>query len=171
MGLIRFFASGAAAIAMLAAAVSHAPAGAQEAGFLGNREYKICLGLAAREPEQAFEHSLRWQDSGGGEAALHCSAIALINLSATMRSGRGTRLEKRCPRKSMPDDTPPNPWSPKSWPMPGIAWQQAWRIWTKRWRYKTARLELSEANNPDILTDRAVTFFSAGTNTGKQSTI
>ena len=152
MGLIRFIASGAAAIAVMAAAVSHAPAIAQEAGFLGNREYKICLGLAAREPEQAFEHSLRWQDSGGGEAALHCSAVALFNIGHFDQAAE--RLEALA--KKMPDETPPSVVA-EILAHAGIAWQQHGDL-DKALAVQNGALELSEAN-PDILTDRAVTRF------------
>ena len=41
-------------------------------------EYDRCLARAAREPEAAYEDAMGWaRTRGGGEAALHCAAIAL----------------------------------------------------------------------------------------------
>lgn len=125
----------------------------QQTDFLSNREYQICLSLAVREPEEAFEHSLRWHDAGGGDAALHCSAIALINLGHYPEAA--TRLEKLA--RGMPDDTPPNVVA-EIMAHSGIAWQQAGDL-DKALEVQSSALELSP-NNPDILTDRAVTFFS-----------
>ena len=129
------------------------PAAAQQTDFLADREYRICLSLAAREPEEAFEHSLRWHDAGGGDAALHCSAIALINLGHYAEAA--TRLEKLA--RGMPDDTPPNVVA-EIFAHAGIAWQQADNL-DRALEIQNSALELSP-NNPDILTDRAITFFS-----------
>jgi len=41
-------------------------------------EYKACLKLTKREPEMAFESALSWLVQGGGFAARHCAALALI---------------------------------------------------------------------------------------------
>jgi tetratricopeptide (TPR) repeat protein len=44
------------------------------------QEYKACLVLAKKNPEAGWEEALTWQSLGGGEAARHCAAIALIGL-------------------------------------------------------------------------------------------
>ena len=129
------------------------PALAQQNDFLSNREYQICLSLAVRTPEEGFEHSLRWHDAGGGEAALHCSAIALINLGHYEEAA--SRLEKLA--LGMTEETPPNVVA-EILAHAAIAWQQADNP-GKALDVQNSALELSP-NNPDILTDRAVTFFS-----------
>ncbi len=44
------------------------------------RAYATCMALAQRDPEEAFESALAWRDMGGGDAARHCAATALIGL-------------------------------------------------------------------------------------------
>lgn len=46
----------------------------------GPAEYRTCLILAKQKPEQGWEEALAWQSLGGGEAARHCAAVALIGL-------------------------------------------------------------------------------------------
>lgn len=43
-------------------------------------QYKACMALAKKSPEEAFESALNWRDLGGGDAAEHCVAAALIGL-------------------------------------------------------------------------------------------
>lgn len=132
---------------------ANASAPAQQTDFLSNREYQICLSLAVRAPEEAFEHSLRWHDAGGGNAALHCSAIALINLGHFPEGAQ--RLEDLA--RGMPDDTPPNVVA-EILAHTSIAWQQADML-DRALETQNSALDLSP-NNPDILTDRAITYFS-----------
>jgi len=42
--------------------------------------YQLCLSTARTYPEQGFELAGRWEGLGGGEAAKHCAAVALIGL-------------------------------------------------------------------------------------------
>jgi len=42
--------------------------------------YDGCLSRARETPEQGLEQALAWRDAGGGDAARHCVAIALLNL-------------------------------------------------------------------------------------------
>jgi tetratricopeptide (TPR) repeat protein len=44
------------------------------------QRYDHCLKLAKIDPDTAYEDSLQWHDAGGGAAAVHCSALALIQL-------------------------------------------------------------------------------------------
>ncbi|MGE5505766.1 MAG: tetratricopeptide repeat protein [Actinomycetota bacterium] len=43
-------------------------------------EYRKCFVLARTQPEQGWEEALAWASLGGGEAARHCGAVALIGL-------------------------------------------------------------------------------------------
>lgn len=65
------------------------PAVAESIG--GPEEYRICLTLAKQKPEQGWEEALAWQSLGGGEAARHCAAVALIGLGKYGEAA--TRLE------------------------------------------------------------------------------
>lgn len=44
------------------------------------REYKVCMRLAKSDPQKAFDTALNWHGFGGGDAANHCIAVALIGL-------------------------------------------------------------------------------------------
>jgi len=43
-------------------------------------KYSICMKLAKVNPDQAFEAAITWRDSGGGDPARHCTAMALVGL-------------------------------------------------------------------------------------------
>jgi tetratricopeptide (TPR) repeat protein len=43
-------------------------------------KYQRCILLSKTDPDAAFDMSLAWQDFGGGEAAGHCIAAALVGL-------------------------------------------------------------------------------------------
>lgn len=55
------------------------------------RQYRACLGLVYRTPEDAFESALAWHGLGGGVAAQHCAALAQIQLRQYANAAR--RLE------------------------------------------------------------------------------
>lgn len=57
----------------------------------GPQEYRNCLILAKTKPEQGWEEAIAWQSLGGGEAARHCAAVALIGLAKYGEAA--TRLE------------------------------------------------------------------------------
>jgi len=59
---------------------------------LGEGSYENCMRLARNDPEQAFETALSWQDMGGGAAARHCVAVAMIGLGQYAPAAK--RLEK-----------------------------------------------------------------------------
>ena len=44
------------------------------------RQYQHCIALARQTPSEGWEEALAWTSLGGGEAARHCGAIALIGL-------------------------------------------------------------------------------------------
>lgn len=123
--------------------------------FLQQREYQICIHLARTEPAAAFEQSLAWADGGGGPAAMHCGAIALINLGHYPEAAK--RLEDL--GKTLPDDTPPGV-AAEILAHAGLAWIEAGDL-SRAYAALTSALELSPAN-PDILTDRATVLFLSG---------
>ena len=44
------------------------------------RQYNACMQLARDKPSEAFEAALSWKGLGGGDAAEHCVAVALLGL-------------------------------------------------------------------------------------------
>ncbi len=89
-------------LALLLAAVLTAAAGAAEIDHAG--QYRACMTLVKRDPEEAFESALAWRDMGGGDAANHCAAAALMglkqygeaakrfeNLAQEMKAGAGVK--------------------------------------------------------------------------------
>jgi tetratricopeptide (TPR) repeat protein len=66
------------AVFMLAAAC---PEGGALADTIDHaRRYDSCMALARRNPEEAFEAATAWAGLGGGDAAQHCAAAALMGL-------------------------------------------------------------------------------------------
>ncbi|MDP6706962.1 MAG: tetratricopeptide repeat protein [Alphaproteobacteria bacterium] len=54
-------------------------------------QYKACLALVHRQPQQAYESAEAWEDKGGGVWARHCAALALFELGFLTESAE--RLE------------------------------------------------------------------------------
>lgn len=77
--------------AMLAALIVFAATEAKAQVIEGSAEYRTCLTLAKQKPEQGWEEALAWQSLGGGEAARHCAAVALIGMGK--HGEAATRLE------------------------------------------------------------------------------
>ncbi len=55
------------------------------------KKYAACMDKARDNPEQAFETATAWRGLGGGDAAEHCAAAALIGLG--QYAAAATRLE------------------------------------------------------------------------------
>ena len=55
------------------------PAAAADAVFKAP-DYQECIAKIAKAPADAFEEALTWHDRGGGAAAQHCAAMALLAL-------------------------------------------------------------------------------------------
>lgn len=55
------------------------------------REYARCMALAPADPNDAFEMATAWKGLGGGDAAEHCAAVALLYSGQTEYAAR--RLE------------------------------------------------------------------------------
>jgi tetratricopeptide (TPR) repeat protein len=44
------------------------------------QQYAACMVLVDQSPDQALESAIEWEKQGGGDAAKHCQALALIGL-------------------------------------------------------------------------------------------
>ncbi len=67
------------------------PAAAAETDIDHEQQYRACIALTYREPWQAFEAAESWAGVGGGAAARHCAAMALLEAKQYDRSAE--RLE------------------------------------------------------------------------------
>lgn len=63
-----------AVLAPLAALADQSPAKDPESA----RQYQHCISVARTNPEEGWQEGLAWASMGGGEAARHCQAVALI---------------------------------------------------------------------------------------------
>lgn len=112
----------------------------------GQRKYDACMAQARDKPEQAFETATAWRGLGGGDAAEHCAATALIGLG--QYAAAAGRLE------SLADRTKRNP-GVKAGLLTHAA--QAWMLDGKSQRAEgvlTAALQLTP-DDAALLVDRA----------------
>lgn len=81
-GFVRLFVSsiGIAIVAMFLAAPSLASAQNRFSEMPVSRAYQSCMALARSKPSEGFEAAIAWRDEGGGPAARHCVAVALVGL-------------------------------------------------------------------------------------------
>jgi tetratricopeptide (TPR) repeat protein len=118
------------------------------------QQYNDCMTLARRVPAQAYESAMAWQKQGGGAAAGHCAAVALIglgNYKPAAQSLEKLAVEQAKARKDL---------------AAGLYGQaaQAWLLAndnTHALKDQNAALKLAP-NDPDLLTDRGVTLASTG---------
>ena len=117
------------------------------------REYETCMALARQHPDDALERAGAWIDSGGGPAARHCQAVALIGLG---RFGQAAeRLE------AIAGDT-----RLQGTPLAKAALAQAVQAWLLAGdnphavAAANAALKLTP-DDPDLLIDRAIGHASA----------
>ena len=141
----------AAALAWGAAA---APAGGQTLDAEQSAAYADCMGLARLQPEQAFETALTWQSAGGGAAAQHCAAVALLGLGRYEDAAR--RLEQLA--QGMTAD--PQGLRADILAQSGQAWLIAGDI-ERAHAVQTAALDI-DPENVELLIDRSITFATTG---------
>lgn len=69
-------------LALCLSAAAIAPASAQETltEAQNAEQYEACMMLVDQSPDQALESAIEWEKRGGGDAAKHCQALALIGL-------------------------------------------------------------------------------------------
>ena len=69
------------------------------------RQYQACMALTRRDPKAAHESALAWQQKGGGDAAVHCVAAALLELGHSGQAGQMmAELAARMERASLKAD-------------------------------------------------------------------
>lgn len=113
----------------------------------GVQEYRACLVLAKTKPEQGWEEAIAWQSLGGGEAARHCAAVALIGLGKYGEAA--TRLETLANESVRADSVRAEMLAQAG---------QAWMLQGEMQRADAAQRAalLLSPGNPDILLDQSV---------------
>jgi Flp pilus assembly protein TadD len=125
-------------------AVADAPAGS---------DYERCMALAVIEPARAHAEAERWVAEGGGDAARHCAATALLQLGEIERAAE--ILEALGREALAPADAR------------AALLAQAGQLWLALGRpdraYAAATLGLAaRMDDPELLTDRAIAAASQG---------
>ncbi|MEW5727561.1 MAG: tetratricopeptide repeat protein [Pseudomonadota bacterium] len=138
---------------LLPAAILLAASPAAAQLFKGPEAYAACIAIAKAKPEQGWEEALAWQSLGGGEAARHCAAVALIGLGKHKEAAH--RLETLANESRRDEATRAE--------MLGQA-AQAWLLAGETARADAAqRAALGLApGHPDLLIDHAVLLAQVG---------
>lgn len=118
------------------------------------KTYAHCLALAKQKPEQGWEEALAWQGLGGGEAARHCAAVALIGLGKYGEAA--TRLETLA-NESVREDS-----------LRAEMFAQAAQAWSReegqmgRAESAIRAARILDPNNPELMIDQAMLWAEMG---------
>jgi tetratricopeptide (TPR) repeat protein len=119
------------------------------------QRYADCLDLARRTPDKAIERARSWQDTGGGDPARHCEAIAHMTRGDYHRAGR--MLEDLA--RTMPKDVGG---APRAEALSQAS--RAWLLGDKPARAEAAATQALDLRpeHVELLLDRAHARFQAG---------
>ncbi len=143
------FAAAILATALVLRAVSPAAAAAASAlddpTLAGKNRYDRCLELVKHDAARASTEAGAWASAGGGSAALHCEALALVELKRFPEAAQ--RLEDAASNRALP-------------PLRAELLDQAGNAWLLAGNPANAETALTSAlaldpKNEDILSDRA----------------
>lgn len=131
---------------MLLPSLRSAPGAAAEPAIDHKQQYRACIALTYRDPRQAITAAETWAKRGGGPAARHCAAMAL--LEAKQYVSAAEQLETLA--ASLPAD---------HYPSPGDLLAQAANVWLLGGRPNLAlqAIDLALQYDPDkaaFLVDR-----------------
>jgi tetratricopeptide (TPR) repeat protein len=117
--------------------------------------YAACLEMARREPDKAIERARTWQDTGGGDPARHCEAIAHMTRGDYHRAGRMLEDLARTMSRDIGAQPRVNALSQAS---------RAWLLGERPARAEAAATQALEMQPDDaeLLLDRAHARFQAG---------
>jgi tetratricopeptide (TPR) repeat protein len=117
-------------------------------------KYEDCLLQVQAAPDEAYETAMSWEAMGGGEAAQHCAAVALIGMGHYVEAGQRLEdLANRLAHRGQSD------LSLEALAQAGQAWLLAGNL-ERANAVQTAALEQAP-DNVDLLVDRAVTLAEA----------
>jgi tetratricopeptide (TPR) repeat protein len=138
----------------LVAALTFSPAALSAGEVIDNRqEYTNCLALAKMDASTAYEHAVGWQGLGGGDAAKHCQAVALMHLGKYDEAAY--RLENLAQASLLPASQ-----RAQMLAQAGQAQLMMDKLDLAN-ADQTAAIKL-DPRNADLYVDRAVTLFAAG---------
>ncbi len=129
--------------------------GAAPALALDNQaQYQACMVLVERDPGGALDSAIEWEKQGGGDAARHCKALALIRTGDV----EGGALELERVAEQMPQVKAP---------LAAQLFAQAGQAWIKAGNPQRALYAQNQGlklnpKDPDLLVDRALTYGSSG---------
>ncbi len=134
----------------MAAAQSGAPATTAPTSLLPPQQYDECLALAHSDPQRAYDQAMAWRNLGGGFAADHCAAVALIGQHKY--ADAATKLQTLAGAMMQADPG-----------LRGGALEQAGSAWLLAGNPANAKVDFDAAlsflpNDPEILVDRAEAF-------------
>jgi Flp pilus assembly protein TadD len=117
-------------------------------------QYQACMSLLERDPAGALDSAVAWERQGGGDAARHCKALALIR-TGEVEDGA---LELERVAEAMPQAKAP---------LAAELFAQAGQAWTKAGNPQRALYAQNQGlklNPKDVqlLIDRAMTFGNSG---------
>ena len=117
-------------------------------------QYQACMTLLERDPAGAFDSALAWERQGGGDAARHCKALALIRTGAVEDGA----LELERVAEAMPQGKAP---------LAAELFAQAGQAWIKAGNPQRALYAQNQGlklNPKDVqlLIDRAMTYGTSG---------
>jgi len=119
--------------------------------------YQTCLQLSRKQPDKAIEMAGKWVGLGGGEAAKHCQALALVGLQEW---GEGAiRLEELAAASKQGSSVRANMLA-----QAGHAWQLQGEL-SRAYAAQTTAIQIIPQGTPqhvELLLDRAGTLAEAG---------
>lgn len=125
------------------------------AAALDNEEqYQACMALVERDPAGALDSSIEWEKQGGGDAARHCKALAMIRTGDV----EGGALELERVAEQMPQLRAPL--AAQLFAQAGQAWIRAGN--PQRALYAQNQGLKLNPKDPDLLVDRAMNYGSSG---------
>ena len=117
------------------------------------RHYTECLTLAKSKPAEGWENASAWQSLGGGDAARHCGAVALIGLGEFEEGAMRLETLAQEKRRAAPIRAGMLAQAASAWSLVGQT-QQALRD-------QTLALSLTPKDT-DLLMDRAALYGATG---------
>jgi tetratricopeptide (TPR) repeat protein len=117
-------------------------------------EYQACMVLVERDPSGALDSAVQWEKQGGGDAARHCKALAMIR-TGNVEDGA---LELERVAEAMPQ---------LKAPLAAQLFAQAGQAWIKAGNPQRALYAQNQGlklnpHDADLLVDRAMNYGSAG---------
>lgn len=116
-------------------------------------EYDACMAEARRDPQSAFDRATGWRGLGGGEAAEHCAATALIGIGQYAEAGRRLEALAQASRRPPAFRAEVLSQAAQAWMLDGNAGQAEALL---------AVAVAIDPGNPDLRIDRSFAFAALG---------